>query len=98
MVLARQTRSGISIAVALQPRASKAAVVGEHDGRLKLSVCAAPDKGRANKALIRMISDLFNTPTSTVSITAGKAARKKTVHIDGLTLDRAQQVLGSLLS
>ena len=71
------------IAIRLQPRASRAAVVGERDGRMVVRVTAAPVDGRANAALCALIAKRAGVPRSRVSVVRGQTARDKVVRVEG---------------
>ncbi len=53
------------------------------DGKahLKARVRAVPEKGKANKALVRLLAGHFGIAKSAITITAGKTSRLKTVMI-----------------
>jgi uncharacterized protein len=71
------------IAIRLQPRASRAAVVGERDGRIVVRVTAAPVDGRANAALCALIAKRAGVPRSRVRVVRGQTARDKVVRVEG---------------
>ena len=52
-------------------------LLGVHDGALKLSVTAAPEKGKANKAVIRLLAGFLDVPHSSVSLLRGRTRRDK---------------------
>ena len=58
-------------------------IVGElPDGTWKVKVAAAPEKGRANKALCAFLAEHFGVPQSRVTIVRGKTSHLKRVRID----------------
>lgn len=69
----------------IQPRASKTAVVGMHDGCVKVRLAAPPVDGAANAALVEFVADQVGVAKSRVRITAGLTSRRKTVEVDGVT-------------
>jgi len=78
----------LRLAIRLTPNAGRNAVGGIEtaaDGEtfLKARVTAVPENGKANKALIALLSDLLRLPKSSISIISGETARKKTLRIDG---------------
>ncbi|HEY0941552.1 MAG TPA: DUF167 domain-containing protein [Steroidobacter sp.] len=81
------------INVYVQPRASKTAVVGMHDGAVKIRLAAPPVDGAANAALVEFVADQLGVAKSRVRITAGLASRRKTVEVDGIS---AQQLADAL--
>lgn len=79
---------GVRLAVRLTPKASAdriAGVVVDDAGRaqLKASVTAAPEDGRANAALLRLLARTFDLPRTTLSVVSGHAHRTKLVHVAG---------------
>ncbi|WP_439817998.1 DUF167 domain-containing protein [Zavarzinia sp. CC-PAN008] len=50
---------------------------------LRARVAEAPEKGRANHALCRLLADAFGVPGGAVRVESGAASRTKTVRIDG---------------
>ncbi|MBM0107251.1 DUF167 domain-containing protein [Steroidobacter sp. S1-65] len=71
--------------VYVQPRASKTAVVGMHDGCIKIRLAAPPVDGAANAALIEFVAEQLDVAKSRVRITAGLTSRRKTVEVDGVS-------------
>ena len=47
----------VRISVYVQPRASKTAIAGMHDGAIKIRLAAPPVDGAANTALIEFIAE-----------------------------------------
>jgi len=81
-------RAGVRVAVRVAPRASRTAVSGlaaEADGgtAVKAAVTAAPEGGRANAALIKLLAAEWGVPKSAVTVTAGAGDRRKTLHVAG---------------
>jgi uncharacterized protein (TIGR00251 family) len=78
--------SRVLIDVLVVPRASRSAVSGVHDGRLKVALDAPPVDGRANDALVEFIAAAMKRPKRDVAIVRGEKSRKKTVAIAGATV------------
>lgn len=83
----------VSLAVRVQPRASKNEVAGVTSGVLKIRLQAPAVENRANEALAEFLSQLLKTPKSAVRILSGEHSRTKRVEIRGVT---ERQVLGLL--
>ncbi len=71
--------------VLVSPRASKSAVLGEHDGGLKVALAAPPVAGAANRALIELFSNLLKVTKRQVRLVRGESSKRKTVAIEGTT-------------
>lgn len=73
----------MDITVKVTPKSSRTEVVGKlPDGTWKIKVAAAPEKGKANRALCAFLADHFGVPQSRVSIVSGETSHVKRVHID----------------
>jgi uncharacterized protein (TIGR00251 family) len=69
------------ISVKAVPKAVKNEVVKLDEDSYKIFVIAAPIKGQANQAIIKLLADYFQVSKSLVSITSGLKSRKKTIKI-----------------
>ena len=54
------------------------------DGTLKLRVSAAPVNGQANRAVLKLLSQLLRVPESDMSIISGATSTRKLIRITGL--------------
>lgn len=81
------------INVYVQPRASKTAVVGMHDGCVKIRLAAPPVDGAANAALVEFVAERLGIAKSRVRITAGLTSRRKTVEVDGVSVEQLSGAL-----
>jgi len=70
--------------VRVQPGASRQRLVGMMDGALKIAVSAPPEKGKANKAVEKLLASEFGLASGAVSVIAGETSRRKRVRIRGL--------------
>jgi uncharacterized protein (TIGR00251 family) len=73
----RPRTGGVVLEIHAQPGARRTAVVGEHGGRLKIAVNAPPLDGRANLALIELLSEKLGLPQRAVTLESGEASREK---------------------
>ena len=76
------------MAMRVQPGASRTGIDGLKtldDGQVVLAVrvSAAPEDGKANAALVKLLAKTWKLPKRTVAIVTGHGARRKVVHIDG---------------
>lgn len=74
----------VRISVYVQPRASKTAIAGMHDGCIKIRLAAPPVDGAANAALIEFIAKRVGVARSRVRLVSGASARRKVIEIDGV--------------
>jgi uncharacterized protein (TIGR00251 family) len=81
--------------VHVSPRASKSAILGEHDGALKVALAAPPVDGAANRALIELMSDLLGVPKRQVTLVRGESSKRKTLAIVGTSKDALEALTKS---
>ena len=86
------TPDGLRVAIKVAPKASRdriGDVMTDADDRavLKVSVTAAPDRGKANDAVIRLLAKAWSVPKSSIRVTSGAADRRKTLHVTGNAAD-----------
>ncbi|MFC3051498.1 DUF167 domain-containing protein [Kordiimonas pumila] len=80
--------NGVILSIKLTPKASKNALVRiglDQDNHkvLYASVTAVPEKGKANTALIKLLSKELGQPKSAFQLISGELSRRKTVLILG---------------
>jgi uncharacterized protein (TIGR00251 family) len=68
----------------IQPGAARPGIVGRQGDAWKIRVTAAPEAGRANEAVLRLLSDTLSVPRAAVTLVSGHGARDKTVRLDGV--------------
>ena len=54
------------------------------DGALHVRVSAAPESGKANDAVLRLLREKLGLPGSAVRLKAGASSRDKWVELDGI--------------
>ena len=87
------TNTGIIVSVKVQAGSGKDRIVGNLGGRLKLAVSAAPEKGKANKAIVELLAETFHINSSSIHIISGKTSRDKKIMIEGVTPESINTLL-----
>ncbi len=64
------------------PKSSRDALLGWHGEQLKIAVRAAPDKGKANQAVLKVLSKILGLRRAQIGLVAGHASPDKVVDID----------------
>jgi uncharacterized protein (TIGR00251 family) len=77
----------------VSPGAARTEIAGRHGEAWKVRVAAAPERGRANDALLRLLSDRLHVPRTQLSVVAGHTARDKVVELRGLDTAEAERRL-----
>ena len=81
------------IVVRVQPGAKKEAILGFADGVLRLRVTAPPLEGRANDTVLELVARALGVRSSHVTLLRGARSRDKLLRIDGVSQQRAEEIL-----
>ncbi len=68
---------GVQLPVKAHPGARKNALCGVHDGQLKVSVTAAPEKGKANKAILDLLAETLGLKRAQLELLSGETSARK---------------------
>lgn len=98
MVRLESNAAGTILPVRAQPGARRNAVLGEHDGALRVAVTSAPDKGKANQAIVALLSSTFGIPKSAVELVGGATSRQKRFLLRGVLSETAAEIVIHLLN
>ena len=79
---------GLRVALKVAPKAARAGIMGiEADaaGRawLKVRVTEAPEGGKANAAVVKLLAKAWKLPKGALGVTAGAKDRRKTLLVSG---------------
>jgi hypothetical protein len=86
---------GVRVGVRVQPRASREALLGVHDGALKIALTAPPVDGEANAALVAFLASSLGVAKRQVRIVRGETSKTKLVEIEGVTVDALRRWIGA---
>jgi len=78
----------ILIRVKAVPGASRDSIAGLLGDRLKVRVSAAPEGGKANKAICKLIAKSLDLKAAQVDIHAGHTNPEKTIQINGCSIEQ----------
>ena len=70
------------IRVKVATKASKNAIVGVRNGELLISVTAVPENGKANEAIVKLLSKSFKCAKSKIDLISGSKSKNKLFKID----------------
>jgi len=87
-VLKITSESGVVfLPVKIVPGASRTRYLGEWQGRARIAVAAAPEKGKANAALTEFVADVLGISKRCVTVVTGATTPLKTLRIEGVSID-----------
>ena len=70
--------------VKVVPGSSRDRVVGKYGDAIKVQVSAAPEKGKANAAVIKVLAEFFEIKPSQVELIGGAGNPRKQFRLSGL--------------
>jgi uncharacterized protein (TIGR00251 family) len=76
----------LRLTMTVSPGAKRSAIVGAHGDGWRVRIAAPPERGRANDALVELLSAALGAP---VRLVGGHTSRRKVVEVDGLTEEEA---------
>ena len=84
MLSLEQVEAGTILPVKAQAGARRNAVTGTHDGALKVAVSQAPEKGKANGAITKVLADLLGLSKSQLELLSGQTSTHKRFLVRGI--------------
>ncbi len=75
---------GVALSVRARAGARRNGVTGEHAGSLQVSVTQAPEKGKANKAIIAVLAEALSIRKSQIELIAGETSPQKRFLVRGM--------------
>ncbi len=87
----------VLLPVRAQPKSSKNQIDGIHDGRLKVCVTQAPEKGKANQALLKVIQKGLQLKRSQIELDKGETTALKVFRVSGISQDELRQKIAEVL-
>jgi uncharacterized protein YggU (UPF0235/DUF167 family) len=75
--------------------ARRPGIVGRFGDAWKVRVAAPPEGGRANEAVLELLSRALAVPRGRLELSSGRASRDKVVVLDGMTSDAADALLAA---
>jgi uncharacterized protein (TIGR00251 family) len=87
-------KEGVVLAVRALPGSRRDEIRGEHGGALKVAVTQAPEKGKANKAIIELLARRLGIKRSQFELLSGETTAQKRFLIRGVTADALLSILG----
>lgn len=80
--------------VRIIPRSSRNEIAGREGSVYRIKVTSPPVDGKANKALIALLSKLLKTPKKNIEIVSGEKSRNKRIRVYDISLKEVSRLLG----
>ncbi len=79
------------------PAGSRTSFEGIYDGMLKIKLSAAPERGKANQALINFLADKLDVKKKFIKIISGLTSKVKQVAVEQISPETLTEKLGIAL-
>ncbi len=81
----------VTVDVLVVSNASSTQVIGRHGDRIRLRVSAAPEGGKANRAVENLLAEV--TGAERAEIVSGASSREKTLRLRGVAIQDVRESL-----
>jgi uncharacterized protein (TIGR00251 family) len=88
---------GVIVPVRAHAGARRNGILGTRDGMLRVAVTAAPEKGKANRAIVEVLSDALGVAKSSIELASGDTSPQKRFLIVGGDADAVRRAIEELL-
>lgn len=85
----------VRIALHVTPRSARNEVVGWKGSELAVRVTVPPEGGKANGAVVKLLSKALTVPMRDVHIVRGDSSRHKMLEIDGIDAQQLSEAFGA---
>ena len=85
----------LELRVKIVPNSSRTKIVGTLGDALKIKIAQPPESGKANAAIIELLSSVLQIPQASITLTAGHTQPHKTLHLHGISLQTAAALLSN---
>ncbi len=86
-------KDGLLLLLRVSAGGSRAGILGIHGDRLKIAVRQAPERGKANKAVLSLLAEALGIQKADLEIRTGAGAPSKTVLVRGLSADNLRHLI-----
>jgi len=97
MIQFENVPEGTILPVRAYAGARRNSILGQREGELRVAVSAAPEKGKANQAIVKMLSKALGMPKSSIDLIRGSTSRHKQFLLSGVPLKEARQKIQLIL-
>jgi hypothetical protein len=98
MIELQQESRGVILPVRAHAGARRNVILGVRDGALRVAVTVVPEKGKANKAIVALLSGTLGVPKSAVELISGETSPQKRFLILGGNAAAIRQSLAEFVT
>jgi uncharacterized protein (TIGR00251 family) len=90
----RKVKGGLIFSVKIVPGSNRTSVCGFLDGMVKIKISAPPEKGKANRSLVKFLAKKVGVKRKDVHIISGQTNPVKSLEISGISAETLASKLG----
>lgn len=94
--ISADSRGGCFLLLRVKPGAKSNRLSGFHNGALRVEVTSAPEKGKANKAVIKVLAKELKLAPKNISVISGQTSQNKKIQFDHLLPDDLRQKISKI--
>ncbi len=98
MLELEQHPDGVILPIQAHPKARKNAITGIHAGRLKVAVTQAPEKGKANVAILKLLAKQLELKRSQLSLESGATSPQKKILVHGIQKTQLEKLINACIA
>jgi uncharacterized protein (TIGR00251 family) len=88
---------GVILPVRAQAAARQNEIRGEQNGMIKVSVTQAPEKGKANRAIINVLADRLSLRRSQIELVSGETSHQKQFLVRDISLKALSDRIAAII-
>lgn len=92
----RETPDGVLVPINAHAAARRDSIKGIHNGRLKVEVTAAPEKGKANRAILKLLSKQLRLKSHQLKMVHGATSSEKTCLAIGISANDLRERIDAI--
>lgn len=96
MIALEPHAEGTILRVRAQAGARRNGIKGIHDGALQVMVTQAPEKGKANKAIVAVLAEALGLKKSQIELIVGETSSQKRFLVRGIDRDTLESRITEL--
>lgn len=97
MIEIDQTEQGAAFNVTVHAGAKRDGIRGEHGGMLSVAVKQAPERGKANQAVVTLLATALGIKKTQLELLSGQTMRKKRFLVREVSVEELSLVLARVL-
>jgi uncharacterized protein len=82
--------------ITVSPKSSRNKICVDHNNNIKIYLTAPPVDGKANEALISLLSKTLKISKSSIAIVHGESGKKKRICINGMTATLVMEMIKTI--